>query len=149
MPRNRPPRGAGWLLWACGRAGADTERIGDGAAARSGRSAGAGSAGRTERTPAAQTRHAAQPSGRGRGVDHLASRHVTGSRRLSQALSEGDGISVLVHVADASAAAAAEEQGAEGLVLDGPTQGLREATALPILYRGDSPDAAREAGADA
>jgi indole-3-glycerol phosphate synthase len=74
---------------------------------------------------------------------------VTGSRRLSQALAEGDGISVLVHVADAAAAAVAEEQGAEGLVLDRPSQGVREATALPVLYRGDTPGAALEAGADA
>jgi indole-3-glycerol phosphate synthase len=74
---------------------------------------------------------------------------VTGSRRLSQALSEGDGISVLVHVSDAASAASAEDQGAEGLVLDRPAEGLRRATALPVLYRGDSPDSAREAGADA
>jgi Indole-3-glycerol phosphate synthase len=73
---------------------------------------------------------------------------VTGSRRLSQALSEGDGISVLVHVGDAAAAAAAEDQGAEGLVVDVPAPGLHGATGLPILYRGDSPDAARQAGAD-
>jgi indole-3-glycerol phosphate synthase len=74
---------------------------------------------------------------------------VTGSRRLSQALAEGDGISVLVNVADATAAAAAEEQGAEGLVLDRPAPGVRDATELPVLYRGESPDAARAAGADA
>jgi len=74
---------------------------------------------------------------------------VTGSRRLSQALSEGDGISVLVHVADPVAAAAAEEQGAEGLVVDGPAQALRQATGLPILFRGGSPDAAQKAAADA
>ncbi len=74
---------------------------------------------------------------------------MTGSRRLSQALSEGDGISVLVHVLDAAAAASAEEQGAEGLVLDRPAPGLREATALPVLYRGESPDSAHAAGADA
>jgi len=73
---------------------------------------------------------------------------VTGSRRLSQALSEGDGISVLVHVADAGAAAAAEDQGAEGLVIDRPAGGLREATSLPLLFRGESPDEARSAGAD-
>jgi indole-3-glycerol phosphate synthase len=73
---------------------------------------------------------------------------VTGSRRLSQALSEGDGISVLVHVADADAAAAAEGQGAEGLVIDRPAGGLREATSLPVLFRGESPDEARTAGAD-
>jgi indole-3-glycerol phosphate synthase len=73
---------------------------------------------------------------------------VTGSRRLSQALSEGDGISVLVHVADAAAAAAAEDQGAEGLVIVRGTRGLREATSLPLLYRGDSPDEASRADAD-
>jgi indole-3-glycerol phosphate synthase len=74
---------------------------------------------------------------------------VTGSRRLSQALSEGDGISVLVNVADAAAASAADEQGAEGLVLDGAAPGLRDVTELPVLFRGESPDAARAAGADA
>jgi indole-3-glycerol phosphate synthase len=74
---------------------------------------------------------------------------VTGSRRLSQALSEGDGISVLVNVADAATAAAAEEQGAEGLVLDRPAPGVRDATGLPVLFRGESPDAASAAGADA
>ena len=73
---------------------------------------------------------------------------MTGSRRLSQALSEGDGISVLVHVADAAAAAAAEDQGAEGLVIVRGAQGLREATSLPLLYRGDSPDEASRADAD-
>jgi indole-3-glycerol phosphate synthase len=73
---------------------------------------------------------------------------VTGSRRLSQALSEGDGISVLVHVADAAAAAAAEDQGAEGLVIVRAADGLREATSLPILYRGESPDDAGRADAD-
>jgi len=74
---------------------------------------------------------------------------VTGSRRLSQALSEGDGISLLVNVADAATAAAAEEQGAEGLVLDRPAPGVRDATGLPVLFRGESPDAASAAGADA
>jgi indole-3-glycerol phosphate synthase len=73
---------------------------------------------------------------------------VTGSRRLSQALSEGDGISVLVHVRDAGAATAAEGQGAEGLVIDRPDGGVREATSLPLLFRGESPDEARRAGAD-
>src|SRR5262249_30638515 len=63
-------------------------------------------------------------------------------------LSEGDGISVLVHVDDPGAAAAAEDQGAEGLVTDRPNGALREATSLPILFRGDSPEQARQAGAD-
>jgi indole-3-glycerol phosphate synthase len=75
---------------------------------------------------------------------------VTGGRRLSQAISEGDGISVLALVADADGARAAEEQGAEGLALRSPAAAVREATSLPILYRADaSPDAARDAGADA
>lgn len=55
---------------------------------------------------------------------------------------------MLVHVADAAAAAAAEEQGAEGLVVVRPATGLREATSLPLLYRGESPEEARSAGAD-
>ncbi len=74
---------------------------------------------------------------------------MTGSRRLSQAISEGDGISVLVQVADAAAAARAEAQGAEGIVLDAPAPGVREASSLPILFRGPSPEEARAAGADA
>jgi indole-3-glycerol phosphate synthase len=58
---------------------------------------------------------------------------VTGPRRLSQAIAEGDGISVLVEVRDAAAARAAEEQGAEGLVLREPVGGLREGSGLPLL----------------
>lgn len=74
---------------------------------------------------------------------------MTGSRRLSQAISEGDGISVLVQVGDAAAAAAAEAQGAEGLVLDARVPGVRQASSLPILYRGGTPEDALAAGADA
>ena len=45
---------------------------------------------------------------------------------------------------------AAEEEGAEGLAVRAAVPGVREATALPILYRVDaSPEAARDAGADA
>jgi indole-3-glycerol phosphate synthase len=75
---------------------------------------------------------------------------VTGARGLSQAISEGDGISIIALVGDADSARAAEEQGAEGLALRAPAAGVREATSLPILFRVDaSPEAAREAGADA
>jgi indole-3-glycerol phosphate synthase len=74
---------------------------------------------------------------------------VSGSRRLSQAISEGDGISVLVAVGDAAAARAAEEDGAEGLSPAEDVSGLRDATALPILSRARQPDAAADAGADA
>jgi indole-3-glycerol phosphate synthase len=73
---------------------------------------------------------------------------VTGARRLSQAISEGDGISLLAQVADADAAASAEEQGADGVAVSASGGGVREATSLPILFRGVSPDEARQAGAD-
>ena len=72
------------------------------------------------------------------------------SRRFSQAISEGDGISVLVPVADLEHAYAAEGQGAEGVVVVGELPGVREAVAVPILWHaGGSPDEAAEAGADA
>ncbi len=75
---------------------------------------------------------------------------MTGGRRLSQAISEGDGISIIALVADPDTARAAEEQGAEGLAVKAAAAGLRDATALPILFRVDaSPEAASEAGADA
>jgi hypothetical protein len=61
---------------------------------------------------------------------------VNGPRRLSQAIAEGDGISVLAEVRDPSAARAAEEQGAEGLVLRGAVDGVREASSLPLLLYG-------------
>jgi indole-3-glycerol phosphate synthase len=73
---------------------------------------------------------------------------VTGARRLSQAISEGDGISVLAEVLDADGAASAEEQGADGVALAAASLGVREATMLPILFRGSSPEDARQAGAD-
>jgi indole-3-glycerol phosphate synthase len=72
------------------------------------------------------------------------------SRRFSQAISEGDGISVIVDVQDAAGARAAEAQGAEAIVVRAAFDGLREATELPILWIGEgSPDAAARAGADA
>jgi indole-3-glycerol phosphate synthase len=75
---------------------------------------------------------------------------VTGARRLSQAISEGDGISIVVLVRDAAGASAAEDDGAEGLAVVAPIDGVRGATGLPILFRVDaSPEAARDAGADA
>jgi indole-3-glycerol phosphate synthase len=75
---------------------------------------------------------------------------VRGERRFSQAISEGDGISVLVDVADGDAARAAEAQGAEAVVVRGKLDDVRGATELPILWRsrGEPADAAR-AGADA
>jgi indole-3-glycerol phosphate synthase len=72
------------------------------------------------------------------------------SRRLSQAISEGDGISVIVPVGDLESAAAAEEQRAEGLIVWNSVPGLREAVSLPLLWRADGPlEEARRSGADA
>ena len=67
------------------------------------------------------------------------------TRRFSQAISEGDGISVIVRVDDAGSARAAEEQGAEALALDAFVAGIADATSLPVLWRG--PGAAAEAAA--
>jgi indole-3-glycerol phosphate synthase len=72
------------------------------------------------------------------------------SRRFSQAISEGDGISVIVDVADGDAARAAESQGAEAVVVRGRLDDVRRATELPILWRsGGAPAEAARAGADA
>ena len=73
-----------------------------------------------------------------------------GTRRLSLAISEGDGISVLVEVVDPRAAVAAEEQGADGIVVRrAGGASLRDATDLPILWCPDGPEAADAVGADA
>jgi Indole-3-glycerol phosphate synthase len=72
---------------------------------------------------------------------------VNHSRRLSQAISEGDGISLLVPVDDPDEARRAESNGAEGVVVERNVDGLREATALPVLYLGG--DARSCASADA
>jgi Indole-3-glycerol phosphate synthase len=61
---------------------------------------------------------------------------VPASRRLSHHISEGDGIAILVHVPDVAAAREAEQQGAKGLVVDVAIDGIREATTLPLLWRG-------------
>ena len=67
---------------------------------------------------------------------------MDGSRRLSQAISEGDGISLIAIVSDAAGARAAEEAGAEGIALERHAAGVREATGLPLLsLSGDASDA--------
>lgn len=68
--------------------------------------------------------------------------------RLSQAIAEGDGISVLVEVRDTSAAGSAEGQGADGLVVRRGADDLRGATELPLLFFGPASEA-RAAAADA
>lgn len=70
--------------------------------------------------------------------------------RFSQAISEGDGISLIVDVADADAARAAAAEGAEAVTVTSAIQDLREVIELPILWRAEGgPTAAAVAGADA
>jgi len=61
---------------------------------------------------------------------------VPRSRRLSQRISEGDGISIIVRVDDAVAAQRAEEQGAEAVAVSAAIAGIRDATTLPLLWVG-------------
>jgi hypothetical protein len=58
---------------------------------------------------------------------------VSGPRRLSQAISEGDGISLIVAVAGPEEARLAEASGAEALLAEGDVEAIRAASALPIL----------------
>jgi indole-3-glycerol phosphate synthase len=75
---------------------------------------------------------------------------VRGERRFSLAISEGDGISVIVDVGDPEAARAAAAQGAEAIVVRSEVGDLRAVTELPILWRASgSPTEAALAGADA
>jgi Indole-3-glycerol phosphate synthase len=61
---------------------------------------------------------------------------VPGSRRLSQHISEGDGIAIIVRVADADGAREAEAQGAKAIAVTGAIAGIRDATTLPLLWIG-------------
>jgi hypothetical protein len=63
------------------------------------------------------------------------------SRRLSQAISEGDGISLIVHVGDVAAARAAEAGGAGAVLATASVHEVRAATELPVLAYGDGGDA--------
>jgi indole-3-glycerol phosphate synthase len=80
-------------------------------------------------------------------------RDVTGARRFSQAISEGDGISVIAGVDGAEAARRAESEGAEAVLvysgLERSLDEIRAATTLPILFHYDGEQADRLAGADA
>jgi hypothetical protein len=67
------------------------------------------------------------------------SKHVPGSRRLSQRISEGDGIAIIARVDDAAGARDAEQQGAKAVAVSTPIDGIREATTLPLLWIGSGP----------
>jgi indole-3-glycerol phosphate synthase len=72
---------------------------------------------------------------------------ATGS--FSHAIAEGDGISVVAVVEDADSARAAEEQRAEALVVTANPSAVRDATSLPILWRGEIPFELASSAADA
>jgi hypothetical protein len=61
---------------------------------------------------------------------------VPGSRRLSQWISEGDGIAIIVRVGDLESARSAELQGAKALAIDHAIDGIRAETTLPLLWVG-------------
>ena len=69
------------------------------------------------------------------------------TRRLSQRISEGDGIAIIVRVGDAAAARAAQEQGAKALAVDHAVAGIRDSSTLPVLWL--APAAPGDAEADA
>jgi indole-3-glycerol phosphate synthase len=72
---------------------------------------------------------------------------ATGS--FSHAIAEGDGISVVAVVEDADSARAAEAQRAEALVVTANPSAVRDATSLPILWRGEIPFELASSAADA
>src|SRR3954470_10173767 len=73
---------------------------------------------------------------------------MRGERRFSQAIADGDGISLVAAAAHADAPAQAVSAGATALVATGRLDG--EALAVPVLWRGEGgPRAAGEADADA
>jgi hypothetical protein len=61
---------------------------------------------------------------------------LSGSRHFSQRIAEGDGIAIIARVEDADAARAAEEQGAKAVAVARAIDGIRSATALPLLWLG-------------
>lgn len=78
---------------------------------------------------------------------------MTGGRRFSQAISEGDGISVVAEVDSLDAARRAEAEGAEAVLvrsgLERELRGIRAAISVPILFFWDGERADRLEGVDA
>jgi indole-3-glycerol phosphate synthase len=75
------------------------------------------------------------------------------ARRFSQAISEGDGISIIAEVREPEAAQLAERDGAEGLLVSTGYEerlaGIGEAVSVPILFYWNGQRAERIRGADA
>jgi indole-3-glycerol phosphate synthase len=78
---------------------------------------------------------------------------VQGGRRFSQAISEGDGISLIVEVQAPEEARRVEGDGAEAVLVQSGREGqlaaIRAATSLPILFFWDGEHAESLEGADA
>ena len=78
---------------------------------------------------------------------------MQGGRRFSQAISEGDGISLIVEVSAPDDARRVEGDGAEAVLVwsgrEGELAAIRAATSLPILFRWDGEHAESLDGADA
>lgn len=68
---------------------------------------------------------------------------MTGPRRLSQAISEGDGISLIVAVSGPEEARRAEQGGAEALLAEDAVDAIRAASGLPIVTSAGSAGDAR------
>jgi hypothetical protein len=78
---------------------------------------------------------------------------MNAGRRFSQAISEGDGISLVAKVSGSDEAARVEEQGAEAVLVtaasDGALEQIRAATSLPILLAWPGEPTETPADADA
>ena len=61
---------------------------------------------------------------------------MPGSRRLSQRISEGDGIAIIARMSDVAGARGAEGQGAKAVAVD---PAIRESISLPVLWTGAGP----------
>jgi hypothetical protein len=77
---------------------------------------------------------------------------MNATRRFSQAIAEGDGISLVARIGSADDPADVQQQGAEAVLLaqaGGPLEQVRAATSLPIAVYWDGAHSAPPAGADA
>jgi len=78
---------------------------------------------------------------------------VRAAKRLSQAISEGDGISLIVEVDGPDAARSAEEEGANAVLVfsghEARLEPVAHATSLPVLFYFDGERAEAVRGADA
>jgi hypothetical protein len=97
---------------------------------------------------------AARPEhGTASGAEGATIEAVQGGRRFSQAISEGDGISLIVEVQAPDEARRVEGDGAEAVLVysgrEGQLGAIRAATSLPILFRWDGEHAESIDGADA